>query len=101
MTSWVEVEKQLASLKRQAGKARRYAEIREQMRRGLLSHGDGQQKRAKLDAETDRLAQLLQTTIAAETGQSQALSALEAEHETLTSRTYELDGRIAPESTHS
>ena len=32
---YVEVEKQLASLKRQASKARRYAEIREQMR-GLL-----------------------------------------------------------------
>jgi len=38
----VEVEKQLASLKRQASKARRYAEIREQMR-ALLRQVAGQQ----------------------------------------------------------
>ena len=41
----VEVEKQLASLKRQASKARRYAELREQMR-GLLAHRAGEQGRA-------------------------------------------------------
>ena len=39
---YVEVEKQLASLKRQASKARRYAELREQMR-GLAAPGAGQQ----------------------------------------------------------
>ncbi len=38
----VEVEKQLASLKRQASKARRYAELREQMR-GLLRDHAGEQ----------------------------------------------------------
>ena len=41
----VEVEKQLASLKRQASKARRYAELREQMR-GLLRSRARQQGRA-------------------------------------------------------
>ncbi len=56
----VEVEKQLASLKRQASKARRYAEIREQMR-GLLRQVMASKAR-ELDSEADRLAQLLQTT---------------------------------------
>ena len=41
----VEVEKQLASLKRQASKARRYAELREQMRELLRSRA-GEQGRA-------------------------------------------------------
>ncbi len=88
----VEVEKQLASLKRQASKARRYAEIREQMR-GLLRMVMASKAR-ELDSEADRLAQLLQTTVAAETEQTQALSSLEVEHEKLTSRTYELDGEL-------
>ena len=88
----VEVEKQLASLKRQASKARRYAEIREQMR-GLLRMVMASKAR-ELDSEADRLAQLLQTTIAVETEQTQSLGALELEHEKLTSRTYELDGEL-------
>jgi chromosome segregation protein len=88
----VEVEKQLASLKRQASKARRYTEIREQMR-GLLRMVMASKAR-ELDSEADRLAQLLQTTIAAEAEQTQALGALELEHEKLTSRTYELDGEL-------
>ncbi|PYU10637.1 MAG: chromosome segregation protein SMC, partial [Acidobacteria bacterium] len=53
----VEVEKQLASLKRQASKARRYAEIREQMRsllRQVLAS-----KAQELDAEAERLDHLL------------------------------------------
>ena len=54
---YVEVEKQLASLKRQASKARRYAEIREQMR-GLLRQVLAS-KAKELDLEADRLAGLL------------------------------------------
>src|ERR1700678_1422893 len=88
----VEVEKQLVSLKRQASKARRYAEIREQMR-GLLRMVMASKAR-ELDSEADRLALLLQTTVAAETEQTQSLSSLELEHEKLTSRTYELDGEL-------
>ncbi|HEY4838341.1 MAG TPA: chromosome segregation protein SMC [Candidatus Acidoferrales bacterium] len=88
----VEVEKQLASLKRQASKARRYAEIREQMR-GLLRMVMASKAR-ELDSEADRLTALLQTTIAAETEQTQSLGSLEVEHEKLTSRTYELDGEL-------
>jgi chromosome segregation protein len=88
----VEVEKQLASLKRQASKARRYAEIREQMR-GLLRMVMASKAR-ELDSEADRLALLLQTTVAAETEQTQSLGSLEVEHEKLTSRTYELDGEL-------
>ena len=51
---FVEVEKQLASLKRQASKARRYAEIREQMRsllRAVLAS-----KARRLESEAERLA---------------------------------------------
>jgi chromosome segregation protein len=88
----VEVEKQLASLKRQASKARRYAEIREQTR-GLLRMVMASKAR-ELDSEAERLAQLLHTTVAAETEQTQALSSLEVEHEKLTSRSYELDGEL-------
>ena len=51
---YVEVEKQLASLKRQASKARRYAEIREQMR-GLLRQVLAS-KAKELDIEAERLA---------------------------------------------
>jgi len=54
---YVEVEKQLASLKRQASKARRYAEIREQMRAQLRQVLASKAKELDLDAE--RLAGLL------------------------------------------
>jgi chromosome segregation protein len=49
----VEVEKQLGSLKRQAAKARRYAEIREQMRGIVRQMLAG--KARELDAEAERL----------------------------------------------
>ena len=50
---YVEVEKQLASLKRQASKARRYAELREQMRGS--ARRAGQQSR-ELRCEAERLS---------------------------------------------
>jgi chromosome segregation protein len=88
----VEVEKQLASLKRQASKARRYAELREQMR-GLLRQVMASKAR-ELDSEAERLASLLQTAVIAETEQTQSLSTLEVEQEKLGTRTYELDGEL-------
>ena len=88
----VEVEKQLGSLKRQASKARRHAEIREQMRgliRSVLAS-----KAAELDAEAERLTQLLKEISASETEQTQALTALETEQERLARRNYELETEL-------
>jgi chromosome segregation protein len=87
-----EVEKQLASLKRQASKARRYAELREQMRallRQVLAS-----KAQELDAEAARLEQLLREIARQESEHTAALETLEAEHERLNARSYELEGEI-------
>ncbi len=88
----VEVEKQLASLKRQASKARRYAELREQMR-GLLRQVMGS-KAKELDVEAERLENLLREIASSETGQTQALAQMETEQERLSTRTYELDSEL-------
>jgi len=88
----VEVEKQLASLKRQASKARRYAEIREQMR-GLLRIVLAS-KAQHLDIEAVRLESLLREMDAAEERDARAVHELESEQERLNARTYELDGEI-------
>ena len=88
----VEVEKQLASLKRQASKARRYAELREQMR-GLLRIVLAS-KAEHLDIEAARLEQLLHEMDAAEERESRSVHELEAEQERLNSRTYELDAEL-------
>jgi chromosome segregation protein len=88
----VEVEKQLASLKRQASKARRYTELRELMRgalRQLLAS-----KATELDTEATRLAQLLTELSAEETRQSEELARMETEQERLSQRTYELDAEL-------
>src|SRR5271170_4688077 len=61
----VEVEKQLGSLKRQASKARRYAEIRDQMRGIVRQMLAG--KARELDAEAERIAKQLTELTAAET----------------------------------
>ena len=78
---YVEVEKQLASLKRQASKARRYAEIREQMR-GLLRQVLAS-KAKELDLEAERLAGLLGEISQHESQQAQSVSQMEAEQEQL------------------
>src|SRR5690348_17906904 len=75
----VEVEKQLASLKRQASKARRYAELREQMR-GLLRTVLAS-KAEHLDIEAARLENLLREMRTAEERESAGLHALESEQE--------------------
>ena len=89
---FVEVEKQLASLKRQASKARRYAEIREQMRsllRLVLAS-----KAHRLEGEAERLALRLAELTEAESKHSQSLTELEAEQERLDRRVYELDAEL-------
>src|SRR6202007_165339 len=81
---YVEVEKQLASLKRQASKARRYAEIREQMRtllREVLAS-----KARRLEAEAERLAASLAEISQSEEKQAQSLAELEVEQERLDRR---------------
>ncbi|MBZ5694155.1 MAG: chromosome segregation protein SMC [Acidobacteriia bacterium] len=88
----VEVEKQLASLKRQASKARRYAELREQMR-GLLRVVLAS-KAEHLDIEAARLENLLREMDAAEERESRSVHELESEQERLSSRTYELDAEL-------
>ncbi|MGA8145340.1 MAG: chromosome segregation protein SMC [Candidatus Acidiferrales bacterium] len=89
---FVEVEKQLASLKRQASKARRYAELREQMR-GLLRIVLAS-KAEHLDIEAARLENLLRDMDAAEERDARSVHELEAEQERLNARTYELDGEL-------
>ncbi len=88
----VEVEKQLASLKRQASRARRYAEIREQMR-GMVRTVLASKARA-LDAEAERIAVALRESHEAETAQAQSLQSLEAEQERLGQRSYELETEL-------
>jgi len=88
----VEVEKQVASLKRQASKARRYAEIRDQMRgllRVVLSS-----KAEHLDIEAARLENLLREMDATEAREAQAVQEMSDEQERLSSRTYELEGEL-------
>jgi chromosome segregation protein len=89
---YVEVEKQLASLKRQASKARRYAEIREQMR-GLLRQVLAS-KAKELDLEAERLAGLLGEISQHESREAQSVNQWEAEQERLGARTYELEGEL-------
>ena len=89
---YVEVEKQLASLKRQASRARRYAELREQMR-GLLRQVLAS-KAKELDLEADRLAGLVGGISQQESQESQSVNQWEAEQEMLSSRTYELEGEL-------
>ncbi len=88
----VEVEKQLGSLKRQASKARRYAEIRDQMRGIVRQMLAG--KARELDAEAERIAEQLAELTAAETQHAQTIQQQEGEHDRLNQRIYELDAEI-------
>jgi chromosome segregation protein len=88
----VEVEKQLGSLKRQASKARRYAEIREQMR-GMIRQVLASKAR-ELDTEAERLAHLLGDLAARETQQAGAIRTQELEQDQLSQKTYSLDAEL-------
>jgi chromosome segregation protein len=89
---FVEVEKQLASLKRQASKARRYAELREQMR-GLLRIVLAS-KAEHLDIDAARLENLLREMDSMEERESRSLHEFESEQERLSARSYDLDGEL-------
>jgi chromosome segregation protein len=88
----VEVEKQLGSLKRQAAKARRYSEIREQMRGIVRQMLAG--KARELDAAAERLAKRLEELNATELQQATAIQQQEGEQDRLNQRIYELDAEI-------
>jgi chromosome segregation protein len=88
----VEVEKQLGSLKRQAAKARRYSEIRDQMRGIVRQMLAG--KARELDAESERVNARLAELTASETQHAQAIHEQEAEQDRLSQRIYSLDGEM-------
>ncbi len=88
----VEVEKQLGSLKRQASKARRYSEIRDQMRGIVRQMLAG--KARELDQEADRLAAQLSEMTAAETQHASDIKQQEDDHDRLNQRIYALDAEI-------
>jgi len=89
---YVEVEKQLASLKRQASKARRYAEMREQMRALLRQILAG--KTGEIEAEATRLERLVGEITSQETEQTAASNHLEADQVRVDRRTEELDAEL-------
>src|SRR5262249_36321414 len=94
----VEVEKQLASLKRQAAKARRYSEIREQMRgivRQMLAS-----KARELDSEAERIGKRLEELVAAENHNAQEIQRQEGEQDKLTQRIYTLDAELKQNQNH-
>jgi chromosome segregation protein len=88
----VEVEKQLGSLKRQAAKARRYAEIREQMRGIVRQMLAG--KARELDAEAERVQTRLTELTATESQHAQMIHEQETEQDRLSQRIYTLDAEI-------
>jgi chromosome segregation protein len=88
----VEVEKQLGSLKRQAAKARRYSEIRDQMRGIVRQMLAG--KARELDGEAERLAKLLEELSSNETQQAHSIQQQEGEQDRLNQRIYSLDSEI-------
>ena len=88
----IEVEKQLGSLKRQAAKARRYSEIRDQMRGIVRQMLAG--KARELDGVAERVAQQLAELNTAETQRATAIQQMEGEQDRLSQRIYELDAEI-------
>jgi chromosome segregation protein len=88
----VEVEKQLGSLKRQAAKARRYSEIRDQMRAIVRQMLAG--KARELEAEAERIGKQLEEFSATETQHAQSIQQREGEQDRLSQRNYELDTEI-------
>jgi chromosome segregation protein len=88
----VEVEKQLGSLKRQAAKARRYSEIRDQMRSIVRQMLAG--KARELDSEAERISKQLEEMSAAELQRATAIQQQEGEQDRLSQRIYELDAEI-------
>jgi len=90
--SVIEVEKQLGSLKRQAAKARRYSEIREQMRGIVRQMLAG--KARELDTAAEKITKQLEELNAAETQRATTIQQMEGEQDRLNQRIYELDAEI-------
>ena len=88
----IEVEKQLGSLKRQAAKARRYSEIRDQMRGIVRQMLAG--KARELDAAAERIGKQLEELSAVETERAAAIQQMEGEQDRLNQRIYELDAEL-------
>ena len=88
----VEVEKQLASLKRQAAKARRFSEIRDQMRAIVRQMLAG--KARELDSEAERVGARLLELSAAEGRHAQSIHEQESDQDRLSQRIYSLDAEI-------
>jgi len=88
----VEVEKQLGSLKRQAAKARRYSEIRDQMRGIVRQMLAG--KARELDAAAEKIGKQLLELNAAESERAAAIQQMEGDQDRLNQRIYELDAEI-------
>jgi len=88
----VEVEKQLGSLKRQAAKARRYSEIRDQMRGIVRQMLAG--KARELDGEATRLDSRLGELTAAEAQHANSIHEQEAEQDRQSQRIYSLDAEL-------
>ncbi len=94
----VEVEKQLGSLKRQAAKARRFAEVRDQMRGIVRQMLAG--KARELDSEAERVGKRLEELSAAEAQHAQSIQSEEGEQDILNQRIYELDASIRQNQNH-
>ncbi len=94
----VEVEKQLGSLKRQAAKARRYSEIRDQMRGIVRQMLAG--KARELDAEAERIGKGLAELTAAESHHVQEIQRQEGEQDSLNQRIYTLDAELRQNQNH-
>ena len=87
-----QLEVQLGALKRQAAKARRYAEIRDQMRGIVRQMLAG--KARELDAEAERVGKQLEELMASENKHAHDIQTQEAEQDVLQQRIYELDATI-------
>src|SRR5260370_9844687 len=88
----VEVEKQLGSLKRQAAKARRYSEIRDQIRGIVRQMLAG--KARELEAEAESVSRQLEELNDTELQRSTAIQQQESDQDRLNQRIYELDAEI-------
>ncbi|HEV2386867.1 MAG TPA: chromosome segregation protein SMC [Candidatus Acidoferrales bacterium] len=88
----VEITKQLNSLKRQASRARRYAELREEMRAVLASVLAA--RWGAMTAEGERLTAELAGLRDQEAGQATRFGELEAEQQQLEARAYELESQL-------
>ncbi len=87
-----EVTKQLGSLKRQAARARRYGELRDEIRRVLTTVLNA--KWSRMSVEAERLAAQLTELRDREAAQAASLAEVETEQQRLESRAYQLEAEL-------